>query len=76
MTSSPGRVKPFSDEVAEMIMAEAEPAPRMAATNAAMKTSFRRIWSVSFGRPACGKQDLFLSGLEYHSLDATFVRRR
>ncbi len=33
----------LSDEVADMIIAEAEPAPTMAATNAQMNTSFRRI---------------------------------
>jgi len=43
ITSRPGWVKPLNDEVAEMIIAEADPAPRMAATNAEMSTSFRRI---------------------------------
>jgi len=58
ITNRPGWVKPFSDEVAEMIIAEADPAPRMAATNAEMNTSFRRIVQV-LQVDRRGKQHLF-----------------
>jgi len=73
ITNKPGWVRPFNDEVAEMIIAEADPAPRMAATNAEMSTSFRRIWSGPSGGPPWEAAPL-LSGLEYHSFELSFCK--